>query len=398
MTTSNEVIDLVDSDNEEEESHPPNDEAEDAVVLVKTVKKTTQCVAPTLETTGRVEKSRPKQVSNPYIKDVSKPARKRFRTVRTADTSGANVDVDVSCATSNVMVKIDSDGSDNGQATPGILQPKCDWIHSNNTCRIVQFIGQKDQWSCGYRNLQMLLSAVLPQLPEDHLFHTKYPRRSDQITIPSINQIQSVIERAWKDGFDSDGATHFHHKLRGKRCFIGAVEVYTALTFWGIDPTIVQFIRCRESREQLPIFVKAYFAKSLGRGACPFCSAKNTVAATNSATEWANRLLTSAPSDALHPGNVKCRCPLMPLYFQWEGHSVTIVGVEGSTDELLVYNPQHKYGPTRMQISALLVQDTQILMVTSFRSLSSSERSMKKVIREFPTANLPAVMNKIRSG
>jgi hypothetical protein len=234
-------------------------------------------------------------------------------------------------------------------------------------------------------------------LPEDHGFHTKYPRRSGHIAIPSLYQIQSAIENAWQDGFDPEGAAHFRHKLRGKRCFIGAVEVYSAMAFWGIDATVVQFIRCQESREQLPRFVKAYYSKSLASSpACPFCSAKTPAIGECSVTALASQLLTSASRDEQNAGTPKCQCPPMPLYFQWEGHSVTIVGVDDSKGEFIVFNPQHKEGPSRLPISSLLSKDTQILMATSFRSISSSERLLKKTIREFPTANLQAVMKTIK--
>jgi hypothetical protein len=386
MAPSKEVVNLVDSD--EEESNKAKEKIDDDVVLIKIVQPPNGSIN---TTTTRTRGEKRAQVNNPYVRCAFKPQLKRPRTLLTEETASAGY----SSKVSTVLVKLDKDGSDYGTTVPGCLQPEHEWITSNDTSKIVQFVGQKDDWSCGYRNLQMLLSALLPHLPEDHIFHTKYPRRSDQFTIPSLNQIQSVIESAWRDGFDPDGAAHFRHNLRGKRCFIGAVEVYSVLTFWGIDATIIQFIRCPESREELPRFIKSYFSKSLGRQACPFCSAKGDFSTTCSATEFANRLLTSASNDKGHPGNRKCQCPPMPLYFQWEGHSVTIVGVDDATDEFLVFNPQQKQGPTRLRISPLVARDTQILMVTSFRSISVSEQGLKKTIREFPTANLPAVMKTI---
>ena len=378
MAQPKEVIDLVDSD--DEECRQTYEDVHDDDVLVMTA------VQP--EHGGKKRK----QVTNPYLKNSFRSTLKRTRTSLSDETILAGVP----SQTSPLIVKIDNDGFDYGHALPGRLPPEHEWIFSNDTSKIVQFVGQKDSWSCGYRNLQMLLSAMLPHLPQDHLFHTKYPRRSGHISIPSLYQIQSAIENAWQEGFDPDGAAHFRQKLRGKRCFIGAVEVYSALAFWGIDATVVQFIRCRDSREQLPRFVKSYYSKSFASPACPFCSAKRHVALACSVTALASQLLTSASCDEVNPGNSRCQCPLMPLYFQWEGHSVTIVGVDDSKGEFIVFNPQHKKGPSRLQMSSLLAKDTQILMATSFRSISSSEQMLKKAIREFPTANLQAVMKTIK--
>jgi len=43
------------------------------------------------------------------------------------------------------------------------------------------------------------------------------------------------------------------------------------------------------------------------------------------------------------PSPRSCPCPSLPLYLQWEGHSVTVVGVEmdasGDTKNLLVFDP-----------------------------------------------------------
>lgn len=394
MTTAEEVIDLVDSSDDDDETQKTKAD-EDIVVLVKTVKPQTAgssaaCTSNSPQHRAGGEKRT--IVSNPYIKSASP---KRPRKSSPNNTSPFACTTLTSQDKKAISVQIDNDGSDHGQTVPGIFPPKHEWLKSKNTtCRIVQFIGQKDNWSCGYRNLQMILSSLLPNILDSHTFHSKYPRRSDQITIPSIAQIQTLIETAWQNGFDPEGATHFRHKLRGKRCFIGAVEVHSALSFWGFDATIIQFIRCPESRQALPRFVKAYFSKALGRLECPICCSHPT----SCAADVANRLL-AAKDTTCCPSDITCQCPMLPLYFQWEGHSITIVGMDESKDEFLVFNPQHKKGPSRLKIAGVITKDTQILMVSSFRSLSALEQKGKKIVKEFPTANLPAVMSAIqRSG
>lgn len=43
-----------------------------------------------------------------------------------------------------------------------------------------------------------------------------------------------MIEGAWKEGLDPQGASHFNQRLLGTRAWIGATEVFSLLTFLGI--------------------------------------------------------------------------------------------------------------------------------------------------------------------
>lgn len=52
--------------------------------------------------------------------------------------------------------------------------------------------------------------------------------------VPNITQMQSMIEGAWKEGLDPQGASHFNHRLQGTRAWIGATEIFTLLTSLGI--------------------------------------------------------------------------------------------------------------------------------------------------------------------
>ncbi|KAM4043300.1 zinc finger-containing ubiquitin peptidase 1 isoform 2-T3 [Anomaloglossus baeobatrachus] len=78
-------------------------------------------------------------------------------------------------------------------------------------------------WGCGFRNFQMLFSSVfLSDTYKDFLPDNRY--------IPCIPKIQALIEDAWKEGFDPQGASHFNSKLLGTRAWIGASEIYCLLT------------------------------------------------------------------------------------------------------------------------------------------------------------------------
>lgn len=39
-----------------------------------------------------------------------------------------------------------------------------------------------------------------------------------------------MIEDAWKEGFDPQGACQLNNKLQGTKAWIGACEIYTLLT------------------------------------------------------------------------------------------------------------------------------------------------------------------------
>jgi hypothetical protein len=61
--------------------------------------------------------------------------------------------------------------------------------------------GYGSQWSCGYRNIQMIISALLKH-PDYHTTILK-----GKSTVPTIYEIQESIEQAWKDGFDQEVST-----------------------------------------------------------------------------------------------------------------------------------------------------------------------------------------------
>jgi hypothetical protein len=69
---------------------------------------------------------------------------------------------------------------------------------------------------CGYRNIQMLVSWIAKsQAPG----HEHFPRG-----VPTILELQDLIEHAWDKGFNSTGRTETGG-IRGTRKFIGTPEV-----------------------------------------------------------------------------------------------------------------------------------------------------------------------------
>ena len=217
---------------------------------------------------------------------------------------------------------------------------------------------QGDKWSCGYRNLQMMLSSLLPLLPAGHPYfasgnsgvanangdtHSRMPPST-------VLGIQLLLERAWKEGFDPEGAKHYQGKIRGMSRWIGAVEVASLLTSLSVDCTVVQFVRRDSSRRLLVDFLWQYFDSqsgfdrchhdanngdgstrtSTGNGACTGDLAKIILSNCGHGVAITGTASTSGATAAAAKDGGACMSssPLVPIYLQYPGHSVTIVGIE----------------------------------------------------------------------
>ncbi|KAK9960976.1 hypothetical protein ABG768_008802 [Culter alburnus] len=182
-------------------------------------------------------------------------------------------------------------------------------------------------WGCGYRNFQMLLSS-LHRMEQ----HSLLP-----VSVPSIPRVQALIEEAWAQGADPQGASHFKHRLQGTRAWIGATEIYAVLTSLSVKARIVDFHKPTGPGDiHLRMFewVKQYFSHSASRSA---------------------RLL---------PKVVQTTLP--PIYLQHQGHSRSIVGVEQKVNgnlSLLLFDPAFAPGEMRR----LLLQDTAASVVRRIR-------------------------------
>jgi len=257
---------------------------------------------------------------------------------------------------------------------------------------------QNDKWSCGFRNLQMIISAMLPT------FSPIFPDG-----VPLLNELQMSFELLWAEGFDRDGARHHNSKMVGKTgkiSWIGAVEVWSYLSFRGIDSTIVQFANNAENRSAVGAFVWAYFSRLVG----PECECHGQRARLTS-YQYAKDLIQAANQIRGSGSDINpyllCNCSLLPLYLQWLGHSVTIVGIRrerlitsngipGIRYHLIVFDPQragemllskltnelnkstsqrHQNCISFVELSTekLLTKDTQILLSTT-RIMKEHER------------------------
>ncbi|KAM7171901.1 zinc finger-containing ubiquitin peptidase 1 isoform 1-T1 [Macrochelys suwanniensis] len=183
-------------------------------------------------------------------------------------------------------------------------------------------------WGCGYRNFQMLLSSLLRNdMYNDCL--------RDITLIPCIPKIQSMIEDAWKEGFDPQGASQFSNRLHGTKAWIGACEIYSLLTSLRLKCQIIDF------------------HKPTG----PFGTHPHLF-------EWVLSYYSSN-----REGGTKVVCtPKPPIYMQHQGHSRTIVGIEERKNRtlcLLIFDP----GCPSHEMQKLLKQssdDTSLKLLRKF--------------------------------
>ena len=302
---------------------------------------------------------------------------------------------------SNVNMRVQLESGDNGIVTYDILEQIMKTQNSGlsrvKTClqnptttagatapptaiSTLQHIQQKDKWSCGYRNVQMMLSAIIPHLPSNHIVFQRIPRRQPNPSIPNVLNMQQGLEQAWKEGFDPKGAQHYNYKLINSKSKIGAVEAANLLWYYGLDATVVQFIYCDESRRLLPKFIRAYFSKVIGQEGCPFCP--DCVQSSYCVIGLLEMSSSSLMDDIINT-TPSCDCPLLPIYLQWEGHSVSIVGIDDDGETLLVFDPLkqgnqiHTTNALRLSSKILMKKDTQIIHCT-LRSISNDDRSRNK--------------------
>ncbi|KAL1770303.1 zinc finger protein with UFM1-specific peptidase domain protein [Sigmodon hispidus] len=170
-------------------------------------------------------------------------------------------------------------------------------------------------WGCGYRNFQMLLSSLLQ--------NDVYGDCLKGMSIPCIPKIQSMIEDAWKEGFDPQGACQLNNKLQGTKAWIGACEIYTLLTSLRVKCRIIDFHKATGPSGTHPRLF-----------------------------EWILNYYSSE-----REGNTKVVCTSKPpVYLQHQGHSRTIVGIEERKNRtlcLLIFDP----GCPSREMQKLLKQD-----------------------------------------
>ncbi|XP_064804076.1 zinc finger-containing ubiquitin peptidase 1-like isoform X2 [Oncorhynchus masou masou] len=246
------------------------------------------------------------------------------RTMEKAVSRGVMVPADFHNKRAEMMEALASGVDDGRTRTQGVLgalyvyyqREVRDCVHvwlSADTDHFCSSEGDKG-WGCGYRNFQMLLSSLQRMEP--------YTTCLSEGSVPSIPRVQVLIEGAWREGLDPQGATHFNQRLQGTRAWIGATEIYSLCTSLRVSARVLDFHQPTgpgDTHPRLFDWVKQYFSQTGAR---------------------------------LPPRVVQTTQP--PLYLQHQGHSRSIVGVEQKKNGslcLLLLDPGCSPGDVRKLLS-----------------------------------------------
>ncbi|KAM6586329.1 hypothetical protein CsatA_008934 [Cannabis sativa] len=233
-------------------------------------------------------------------------------------------------------------------------------------------------WGCGWRNIQMLSSHLFHQRQEE----VKGVLFGGQGFIPDIPSLQRWLEIAWEKGFDQPGSEHFNGKIYGLEKWIGTTECATLLRSFGLRAMIVDF--GPKELESLYLSVPGSSTgvegKSEGNGVKRrgiqvygpmdrFVVKKNHCSSSQADSNVQEKSCSSSDitnknegqqvlvdwiwnyfSDSNKPGNGRVIVSeKAPLYFQHDGHSRTIVGIQikhqrngVKQHNLLILDPAHR--------------------------------------------------------
>ncbi|KAK4273800.1 hypothetical protein QN277_017126 [Acacia crassicarpa] len=242
-------------------------------------------------------------------------------------------------------------------------------------------------WGCGWRNIQMLSSHLMAQMPQarEVLF-------GGSGFVPDITSLQRWLEIAWESGFDAAGSDQFNHVIYGSEKWIGTTECAALLRSFGLRARVVDF-GPKES-ESLYLSVPGSSMGAMQMKNCKGCRRKAShfygpmdrylsrdVSHVKSSENDKSNSSVIQPDDtmdkACDDNANKCKghqvlidfvwnyfsnnCSIQfghrsvvvseksPLYFQHDGHSRTIVGIQVKRERtgalqysLLIFDPSHK--------------------------------------------------------
>jgi len=170
----------------------------------------------------------------------------------------------------------------------------------------VKYFEQTTSYTCSYASVQMIVSSLLS-------IHDPAYRKSlfnGAAFVPNVRSVQALIEVAWKQGFDVEGASQFGNKLVGKPRRIGASDIAALLRANRVPTRIFDFDHGRLSWPTVERFCYEYF-------------------------------FPTPPNRRRHAGSV-----LFPLLLGYAEHTVVVVGCarrkRGERDEqidLIVFDP-----------------------------------------------------------
>ncbi|CAK4027616.1 Hypothetical predicted protein [Lecanosticta acicola] len=194
---------------------------------------------------------------------------------------------------------------------------------------------------CGYRNMQMLLSALDSSAGEDSWSEQRVPKSR----FPVLLRLQDMIEQAWDSGYNPHGRV-LTGGIRGTRKHVGTSEAEAL--FLSLDvPCTGHAFHGKEAWRELLDFVETYFQP--------------------------------AERDAVKARVV--RTGLCPIFLQRPNHSWTIVGLERTKTgkrRLLAFDPAWQ-PPAKMQSSC----DYRTLSGWSARVVLQRYRKSQRSLKRF---------------
>ncbi|PNX93445.1 zinc finger with UFM1-specific peptidase domain protein [Trifolium pratense] len=195
-------------------------------------------------------------------------------------------------------------------------------------------------WGCGWRNIQMLSSHLLAQRQEarEVLF-------GGSGFVPDIPSLQRWLEIAWEKGFDAPGASQLDHVVYGSKKWIGTTECAALLRSFALRARVVDFGPKEESQSVVGTSVDKAVDKARN-DKTDNNEVKNSEA-YQVLMDFVWNYFSNENTIQFGQQHVVIS-EKTPLYFQHDGHSRTIVGVQAKHQQngylaynLLVLDPAH---------------------------------------------------------
>ncbi|KAH0449441.1 hypothetical protein IEQ34_020133 [Dendrobium chrysotoxum] len=220
-------------------------------------------------------------------------------------------------------------------------------------------------WGCGWRNIQMLSSHLLMQRKEarDVLF-------GGSEFVPDIPSLQRWLEIAWERGFDVPGSNSFNKEVYGSKKWIGTTECAALFRSFGLRARVVDFdslpssspstsytswkhgkhsnpgnFRCKMIEKQVYGPMDKFLQRcqsekhsSVQDHDSPYKG--ENISGDQVLMEWIWNYFTHEGGCRLDDLQDVFISQKTPLYFQHDGHSRTVVGIQMQKS---VKGPEERY-------------------------------------------------------
>ncbi|ORX40679.1 peptidase family C78-domain-containing protein [Kockovaella imperatae] len=208
-------------------------------------------------------------------------------------------------------------------------------VLASPTTLIKGVLGYDMGWGCGYRNTEMVITALLdfPFRPEYRTVFDAEKNGSE----PCVRRTQGWIEEAWSEGFDPEGRAHFKGKLLGSSKWIGPTDIYAMFSYKGIPCQLYDFPKPQGGRGTprtahiaLQQWVRKYFTE------------EDQASGGGHSDQSAYDQIMRTSQNGLGRGSPVRLTSKLPLILQHSGHSRTIVGYEEISQgniNLLLFDP-----------------------------------------------------------